>query len=152
MYQQLLKEHIDDRKAYGKLPQPPASPAELQALRGRAKQELGVDLPKEYYTLLQITNGLDSNGFVIYASETTPMVGYEGKNVFIEGIVDANLGWWDLEAHKQYVFLAESGMGLYVYDLKEGDYKSLDRQSNSLYEQFTTFEAMIARGLEENHP
>jgi len=152
MYQQLLKEHIDDRKAYGKLPQPPASAAELQALRARAKQELGVDLPKAYYALLEIVNGLDSNGFVIYASETTPMVGYEGKNMFIEGIVDANLGWWELEANKQYLFLAESGMGNYVQDLKEGNYKSLDRQSSSLYEQFATFEELIARGLEENHP
>lgn len=152
MYQQLLQEHIDRKKFYDELPQPPATAAQLQDLRDRARKELGADLPNEYYELLGKTNGLDSNGMGIYASETTPIVGYEDKNRLIEGMVDATLGWWSFEPHKQYLFFGESGMGLYTLDLKDGKYKQLDRASADVLEEFDTFGELIRRGLEENRP
>jgi SMI1/KNR4 family protein SUKH-1 len=150
MYQQLLKEHIDDKKAYGEQPQPPATKAQLQALRARAKKELGVDLPAEYYRLLETTNGLDSNGVVIYASEAGPLVGYPDRP--LDGLVEANLTWWELPAHKRYLFFGDAGMSLYAYDLEDHAYKVLDRQSNTVLEEFKTFEELIHRALEENHP
>lgn len=152
MYQQLLQEHIDDKKAYGESPQRPATAAELQGLRDRARKELGVDLPDEYYRLLEKTNGLDSNGMVIYASDTAPIVGYEQQKRMIEGIVDANLGWWDLDSHRRYVFFGESGTSLYTLDREDKKFKRLDRHSNDVLEEFDTFEELILRGLEENHP
>jgi hypothetical protein len=152
MYQQLLQEHIDDKKAYGESPQPAAGPAQLQALRARAKKELGVDLPAAYLELLKITDGLDSNGMVIYGSETRPIVGYEEKDRLIQGIVDANLIWRDYPPHAQWLFFGDSGISMYGLDLEGGKYQILDRASNSLVEEFPSFEGMLARALEENHP
>ena len=150
MYQQQLQEHLDDKKVYGESGQPPATPAQLQALRDQAKKELGVDLPAEYYRLLETTNGLDSNGLSIYGSERTPIVGYTDR--FIQGLVDANLNWWDLESHKRYIFFGDASMSLYVYDREDRKYQILDRSSNDVVEEFGTFEALIHRALEENHP
>jgi hypothetical protein len=150
MYQQLLQEHIDDKKAYGESGQPPATPAQLQALRAQAKKELGVDLPAEYYRLLETTNGLESNGLSIYGTERTLIVGHQDR--FIQGLVDANLNWWDLESHKKYVFFGDASVSLYVRDLEDGKYKLLDRSSNDVLEEFDTFEGLMHRALEENHP
>jgi hypothetical protein len=44
MYELLLQQHIDDKKAYGESAQPPCGPQELERARARAKAELGVDL------------------------------------------------------------------------------------------------------------
>lgn len=150
MYQQLLKEHIDDKAAYGESPQPPASKAQLEELRDKAKKELGADLPAAYYHLLEKTNGVDSNGMVIYGSETAPIVGYEDR--FIQGLVEANLIWRDLESHKRYVFFGDASTSMYAYDVEDGSYKLLDRSSNDTLEEFKTFEELLQRALEENHP
>ena len=153
MYQKLLQEHIDDKKAYGGVPQPPATAEELRRLRERAKKELGVDLPQGYLDFLGLMNGLDSNGLVIYAAETAPLAGYPNrKDMNIEGVVDANLGWWDLEDHKRYIFLGESGTSLFVQDREDGTFPELDRSSNDRMEEFPSFEAMLAYALKRNHP
>jgi hypothetical protein len=153
MYQKLLQEHIDDKKAYGGKPQPPATAEDLRQLRERAKKELGADLPQGYLDFLKLMNGLDSNGLVIYASETGPLAGYETRpDMKIEGIVDANLGWWDLEDHKRYLFLGESGTCLYAYDLQGKKYAALDRASNDPIDEMPSFEALLADALERNHP
>jgi hypothetical protein len=152
MYQQLLQEHIDDKKSYGESPQPPATATDLEQLRDRAKRELDAELPDAYCELLQVTNGLDSNGLVIYGSRTAPVVGYEKKNLSVEGLVEANLGWRDHPSHKRFVFFAESGSSLYGYDTDKRNYKILDRQSGTEMEDLPSFDELISRALEENHP
>lgn len=150
MYQALLKEHIDDKKAYGGSPQPPATREELEDLRQRAKDELGVELPKGYLAFLEQMNGLDSNGLVVYASQTTALVGHPDRS--LEGLVEANLGWWDLEKHKRWLFFGESGLALYTLEIATGQYQRIDRSSNDVLETFGAFEDLLARGLEENRP
>jgi hypothetical protein len=153
MYDQLLQEHIKDKTAYGGKPQPPATADQLRQLRERARQELGVDLPPAYLDFLKRMNGLDSNGLVVYAGQTGPLAGYEGRpDMKIEGLVDANLGWWDLEAHKRYLFLGESGPYLFARDRESGKYAALDRSSNDVLEEMGSFEALLAYALERNRP
>jgi hypothetical protein len=155
MYQQLLQQHLDDLRAYGLSPQPPCGSAALQRLREGAARDLGTELPNEYYEFLKITNGLDSNGLVIYASETSPIAGHEGQKDqkrSIQGVVDANLAWWDFEPHKKFVFFGDSSSGRYVYDVEDKKYRVLDRQASRLVEELPSFEALLAHALERNLP
>jgi len=150
MYQTLLQEHLDDKRGYGESPQPGCDAQQLERLRERARKELRTEFPEAYYDFLRQTNGLDSNGLVVYASETTPIVGH--NDMSIEGIVDANLGWRDFAPHRRLVVFAESGTALYVYDNDGREYQQLDRQSNSVIAELPSFEALLHRALEENRP
>jgi hypothetical protein len=146
----MLREHIDSLRKYGGSPQPPATAEEVRALRARARKELGVELPDAYCELLGMVDGLDSNGMVIYGCRTACIVGYDDR--WIQGIVDANLIWWELEAHKEYLFLGDSGISLYTLQLPDRKYQLQDRPSGSVLEEFASFEELLYRALEENRP
>jgi hypothetical protein len=150
MYQDILQEHIDDKTSYGEKPQPPCDAERLARLRERAARELNTELPEGYTKFLGITNGLDSNGLVIYASETGPIEGHDDMS--IEGIVEANQGYWENPASRRFLFVGESGTSFYVLDRQDGAYRILDRQSQSMMEDLPSFEALLSRALEENRP
>jgi hypothetical protein len=141
------------KRSYGGSPQRPCRRDELQTLRARVAKDLGVELPQAYYEFLTLMNGLNSNGLTIYASQTTSMAGYEHrKDMNIDGIVEANLVWRDYEPHKRFVMFGQSGTSLYAYDLKDKKYRVLDRQSNSLIEEMSSFQDLLRQALEENAP
>jgi hypothetical protein len=150
MYEQLLQEHIHNIKRFGLSPQPPATQQELQAVREESKTELGFDPPPEYDRLLKMTNGLESNGLSLYGSARVPLVDY--KDRFVQGLVYANLNWRDHEPNKRYVFFGDGGLSMYGYDLEDRKYQLVDRTNGDVLEEFDSFEAMIYRALEENHP
>jgi hypothetical protein len=150
MYEELLKEHVDSKTKYGERPQPPCDEPTLARLRERSERELGAEVPEAYDAFLRTMNGLDSNGLVIYAAETTPVAGQE--DLRIEGFVDANLGYRDEPSHRGFLYFAESGTSFYALDLEGKTYRLLDRQSHSPMEEFASLEALLARALEENRP
>lgn len=78
MYRELLKDAEHWLKTYGRSMQPPCSDEAVEELRQRAQSVLGAAIPGEYAVFLRIANGFDWNGCVVYASETTPIVGYTG--------------------------------------------------------------------------
>lgn len=94
MYGPLLQEHLDDLRACGLSPQPPCGSAELQRLRERASKELGAELPHEYYDFLQLTNGLDSNRLVIYASRSLNASGHGQRTAGEHDSRPARAAWW----------------------------------------------------------
>ena len=150
MYEELLREHIEDKTSYGERPQAPCDDTSLATLRDRARRELGLELPDAYVSFLRVTNGLDSNGLTVYAAETSSIVGHEDMS--IEGIVDANLGWWDFAPHRAFLYFAESGISLYAVEIRTGRFLVIDRQSHSDMEEVASFEALMARALEASHP
>jgi hypothetical protein len=152
MYQDLLREHIEDKKRYGESPQAPCSPEALGRLGQRAQDELGVAVPQAYLDFLALTNGLDSNGLVIYAAETCPVVGYEDKDMRILGLVEANQLWWDSPPRKGFLAFGDSSMDVYVYDIAESKYRIISRQGIRSGEEFPSFEAMLHKALEAHRP
>jgi hypothetical protein len=149
-YQGLLNEMISWKKENALSLQPPCTPEELRALRRRTLAELGLEVPEAYCTFLIRMNGLDSNGLVIYASTTTPIVGFTDR--FIEGFVEANLGWWDHAPNRPFLHFGESGDSKYVFSPSQSQYLVLDRQSDSVIKSVSTFEALLGLALEENRP
>jgi hypothetical protein len=119
---------------------PPASPEAIERLRRYARDTFRTNLPEGYVTFLGRNDGLDFNGFVIYAAT-------ECKKPFLSGFVEANerLGAPDNE----YVFYGESGDELYAQHQTSMAWVALDRPSLSVLGRFPSFDAMLAHVLRE---
>lgn len=145
MYRALLDEVVTWSRAHDRPLQRPCPPAELDTLRRRAHRELGVDVPDAYCGFLSLMDGLDWNGLVIYASKTTPIMGYPDR--FIEGFVEATRGWRDYEENSHLLFFGESGLSQYVYDPTKAEFQVLDRQSNALIERAEGLDQLLFKAL-----
>jgi hypothetical protein len=150
MYQQLLADVKGWLAANALQAQPPARERDVEDLRERARAELGAEVPEAYCDLLRQADGLDANGLVLYASRTSPVAGRE--DLSIQGFVDANLAWWDLEANRRYLCFGESGLSRFALDREDGRYRVLDRSSDSVVEDVASFEELVSRALEESRP
>jgi hypothetical protein len=114
-------------------------------LIAQARAMLRADLPAEYLDLLRLTNGLDWNGVVIYASETVPIVAHADRS--IAGVVQMNLVFRDAPAFQELIVLGSDGMDLYTYNLADRVYEQCDEVPHELIETFATFDALMTRLL-----
>ena len=115
MNQRLLDELEAARARCGEQRQPACTDNRLEQLRRRVHEELGAELPDEYVAFLRSQDGLDHNGLFIYASETVPVV--RTTTATIQGIVEANLGWRDVEHLVAYLVFGEGNLDLYARHL-----------------------------------
>jgi hypothetical protein len=145
MYRPLLDDVVAWSAARHRPLQRPCAVAELDALRRRAHSELGAAVPEAYCDFLALMDGLDWNGLEIYASRTTPAAGHSDR--FIEGFVEATLGWRDFEDNRHLLFFGESGLSQYVYDPLKAEFQVLDRQSNTLIERVGAFDELLFEAL-----
>ena len=145
IYQHFLDQILTKHNAYGEHLQPACGAKELADLEARAREELGVEIPPGYARFLRQHNGLNWNGFFIYASKTVLIVGYTDR--FIEGFIDANLdfrgGGWENEL----ILFGDSNLDVYVYDPSKKKYSARDRVSLDEAESYASFEEMITEVL-----
>ncbi len=105
---ELLK--IETEK-YKEFLQEPLQEEELQFLKYKFEKTMYNKLDEYYLNILSITNGIDNDGVVLYASETKEIKGYNDR--FIEGIIEANNIWHEDIYKKNLIFYAESELYLF---------------------------------------
>jgi hypothetical protein len=147
MWKKALMEVDKQRRENGLAMQPPASENDVKSVIKGAEEILGVKLPDEYLKFLRLVNGLNWNGVFIYSSKTSQIVGSKHS---LQGIVEANEIWRDYEGHKKYLFFGDSDMSLYGKDLITGEYKELDRSSNSVIQTYKGFDDMLTDVLKSS--
>jgi cell wall assembly regulator SMI1 len=140
MWKKALMEVEKQSREHGIAMQPPASENDVKSVVKGAEEILGVKLPNEYLKFLRLVNGLNWNGVFIYGSRTNQIA---GTTYSLQGINEANEIWRDYEGHKKYLFFGDSDMSLYGQDLNTGEYKELDRSSNSLIQTYKGFDDML---------
>ena len=138
---QLLGEVHDRQRKYEMFVEPPAPAERIEPLRSAARVELSIDLPAEYAAFLELSDGLDWNGAVIYATERKAEA--PGRP-FLEGLVPANLDLRDNPDLGRLLVLGESGMELYVHDPQSGAFRIIDRVSMDPYDTFDSFGDLLA--------
>ena len=121
---------------------------EVNSLIQRVKEEFGISLPEEYIEMLKLINGLEFNGFIIYGADEELLMG-KPKHV-VNGLIDNNKVWYDNEWQKQYLFLGDSSISWYVYDLEAQKYLELDKPSGDECQEFNDFDGMLKKILTDS--
>ena len=148
-YEEFLKEIAKEKCKYSESMQPSSTIKQIARLRKNTLEKLSEELPDEYIDFLYITNGLDWNGLLIYASDTFPIVGY--KDRFIPGFVETNLfNREEDKSCKDLLFFGCSGIDAYVLKLTTRKYQILDRVSLDITETFLSFDELIFEAIKSH--
>jgi hypothetical protein len=134
--------------------QPAASAEAIATLYQQAQERFGYRVPAAYGHLLAIADGLDFNGYTLYASKTQPL---QGTQQLLQGFVEINAFWQEYADNQDHHLLmfGETGDDLYLFDQRTQSFHLTDKVSGDTYQEFATFEAMVeqlfrsALGLEE---
>lgn len=102
---------------------------------------------EEIIKVLRVVNGLEYNGVILYGADETILK--EVPRQAVNGLIDCNQVWYENEWQKQYLFLGESSISWYVYDLRAAKYYALDNPSGETSEEFEDLEQMLDKMLEE---
>jgi len=145
MYKDLLKRVAEEQRQFGSSLQPPITEEQLQLLVMSASKELRTELPGEYINFLRLTNGLDWNGVVVYAGDTTAITGHPDRS--IPGIIEMNLNYRDDPRFEDLLVLGSNGMDIYTYRISSGGYEVYDEVPHELMEIFPTFDELMTRAL-----
>ena len=79
-------------------------------------QTFKFNIPSVFVNILEITNGIDNNGTVLYATERTLINGYEDR--YIDGLLEANEEWHTSTDFAAYIFYADSEQYLFVQNIQ----------------------------------
>jgi hypothetical protein len=126
---------------------PPCSDQDIADLRERSRIVLSVEIPDQYADFLRITNGFEFAGFTVYASRSERTQRYQ-RGV-LDGFVEMNVLSREFPLFRDYLYFAESGMGLYAYNLNEDRYEEQDPAALDRKVLFPSFDDMILSALSE---
>ena len=134
-------------RKYGSSLRNSTSDTEINKLNEFIQQKLGEFLlPNAYIEFLKNVNGLDFNGLVIYGVDEVWLDREADEDV--QGFIETNELWYEIDWHKQYVFLGDSDTALYCFDLKEHVFVELDKPSGTIIQSFESFDFMINAAME----
>jgi hypothetical protein len=125
---------LADRASAGLRVQPALSNEELTAFRQTIIQRLNYELPAPYTDILSQTDGLDSNGIVLYASRQY----FQGDKFLLQGFLEANLLLRVYAPNLDFIYFAESGMDLYRHNLQSNQFEVCTRIGLRAMETFAT--------------
>ena len=147
MWKDKLQEIIQEKKIYGEKVNIGATEEEIGMFFKEVKAELNVDLPNDYANILELVNGLEFNGFILYGIDQILLS--KQPNQSINGLIEYNKIWYENEWQKKYIFIGESNISWYVYDIAECKYIELDNPSGRENEVFSSLEDMVEKMLND---
>ena len=147
MWKDKLQEIIQEKKIYGEKVNIGATEEEIGMFFKEVKAELNVDLPNDYANILELVNGLEFNGFILYGIDQILLS--KQSNQSINGLIEYNKIWYENEWQKKYIFIGESNISWYVYDFAECKYAELDNPSGRENEVFSSLEDMVEKILSD---
>ncbi len=145
----MWKEKVDEirkrRERRNRLVNNGISRNQLRVFQNEVNKRFNYDLPKEYIDFLEIINGIDHNGLVLYGIDD--WINNDINHQQVTGYIDTNEIWYQNEAQKTYLFFGDSNISWYCYDLKNKVYVELDKPSGELEREYQGFNEMIERAL-----
>ena len=147
MYLKILDELADKMRSDGDAMQPPATEQQLLQVRKKAQEKLGHDLPEGYRRFLAEVNGLNYDGLVIYATEPSPIIGYEHE--LIEGFVEANVDDREFEPMSRYLAFGQNEFDVFVLDLKTGEYQVINQLRLNVCRVAGSFDQLLEWAIAE---
>ncbi len=147
MWKDKLQEIVQEMNLFGEKINIGATVEEIQLFLKETKTELKVDLPDDYVKILEVVNGIEFNGFILYGIDQHLLD--MQPNQTINGLIECNKIWYENEWQKNYIFLGDSDISWYVYDLIECRYCILDKPSGRKMEEFKSLECLVEKLLSD---
>jgi len=138
-----------DAQFGGKL-QPAAPKQDLEALTKQVQERFRYELPAGYLQLLATADGVDFNGYTLYASKTQPLQGEE--KIQLQGFAEINEFWQEYAENEDHHLLmfGETGDDLYLFDQRAQQFHITDKVSGDVYQAFDTFEELAEQLFKES--
>lgn len=124
-----------------------AESKEIEIIKSKAKEKFNVELPVGYINLLKLINGLESDGCILYGIDQE-FLDYN-PNQYIHGILDSNDAWRYDKEQEKYIFIGDSSISWFVYNIVKNKYFILDKPSGSEMGEFDNIEDMLEEALRE---
>ena len=150
MYDAILDQIRHEKESLGMTWQPPATPEERENLAKNTKNELGCEVPSDFFEFLTKTNGLGWNGLIVFATHRSQVVGHSDRT--IEGIVEGNLLHRDFEPMEQYLIFGDDGTALYTLNLMNGKYEVVLRIGLSVVETYDSLPELFLNAFKTVYP
>jgi len=115
-----------------------ASNKEIESFKKWIVKRYGEIDISEYINMVELANGIDFNGLVIYSL----------KNESEESIYEVNDIWHENIHLKNYLFYADSDTSWYCYDVNNKRFCELDKPSGEVIQTYSTFDDMINVAIE----
>lgn len=148
MWNGKLEKIKSQKKIYGEIINFGATEKDIDKFKNKVKENLNLELPDEYLNVLRNFNGLEFNGFILYGIDEIILNNEPNEN--ITGFIEANELLYDNIEQRQYIFLGESNISWYVYDLKNKYYAELDNPSGRVCYRFEEFSEMLDKLLSDS--
>jgi hypothetical protein len=140
MIKSLLDKVKVSANSLGENLEPPANNSELQYFVDRVWEFFDVRLPAQYENFLQIVNGLEFNGLIIYGTKNSDNYHASSLDLFEmnEVLMDS------LRASKlDVIVIGEDSTGLLTYDINTKQFQFRDRIGLDSAEPFSSFEEVL---------
>jgi len=147
----MMKQLLDKVKlianSWGESFEPPANKFELQKFVDRVQENFGVRFSDQYETFLQIVNGLEFNGLIIYGTknsendlDASSLDLFEMNEVHMDSLRTSKL---------DVIVIGEDSTGLLTYDMNTKQFQYRDRIGLDKVEPFSSFEEMLKVEIEK---
>lgn len=147
MWKERLQQIVQEMESYDEEINVGATREEIQLFLKRSKTELNVAVPDEYLKILEVVNGIEFNGFILYGIDEELLDGKQNQSIY--GMIEYNKILHENERKKKYLFLGESDISWFVYDLEECQYRELDNPSGRESEAFDCVEDLVEKILSD---
>jgi hypothetical protein len=148
MWQDKLNELVKEKQIYKEEINIGALEKEIQLFKRYVIEELNINLPDEYLSILRTVNGVEFNGFIFYGIDEVLL--QKIPNQKINGLIENNKIWHENEWQHQYIFLGESNISWYVYHNEVKKYYELDNPSGREIKEFSCLENMLEKLLSDS--
>lgn len=131
MLEEMIKKARENRMARGRTTPDGAKEEDIEMLKAADVKE-GNKIPDAYLDVLRKIDGYENNGYRLYGTE-------QGGR---KGILSMNAIWHENQEQKKYLFLGESDISWYVYEIESQKYLELDKPSGEAYKEYGNAEGM----------
>lgn len=117
-----------------------ATDEDVQRFLVEIKEQFCIDKLHSYINVLKQVNGLEFNGFILYGIDEYLLS--KAPKQAINGFIDNNEVWHEIEWKKEYIFLGDGNISWYAYDIASDKYVELDKPSGVILEVFDTMDLL----------
>lgn len=145
MWSEKLQEMKNVNAILGKEINDGATDEDIQKFVEKIGDSISDKILNPYVNVLKRVNGLEFNGFFLYGIDSN-LLDNKSKQP-INGFIDNNKVWHETEWQREYIFLADSNISWYTYDLSANKFYELDKPSGEIVDEFDDIDLLVDKLL-----